>query len=254
MCTQLIDYLHRIRSAELERALRYFPNIDRKSSPKVLEIGAGTGHQALLLNSLGYDVTAIDVPGSAYRDDRVFPIIEYDGLRIPAEDRKFDVIFSSNVLEHVPELDRLLDEMRRVTAPGGVGIHLLPTPSWRLWTSVTHYIWLLKNVGKLMFNVVGSVGTASQTDSGEPRRHALADLIPARHGERGSLFTETYYFSTRWWKRKFESDYLIERVVPVDIFYTGSIALGRVLSINVRRFLAAVLGSACNIYVVHPRG
>jgi ubiquinone/menaquinone biosynthesis C-methylase UbiE len=253
MRSQQIDFLHQIRSAELERALEYFPRVDRETSPKVLEIGAGTGHQALLLSGLGYDVTAIDVPASAYRNNRVFSISEYDGLRIPAEDRKFDVVFTSNVLEHVLELDRLLNEMSRVTALGGVGIHLLPTPTWRFWTAATHYFWLLKELGNRVFSGVERSGTSPRTASDTPKRHVLSDLIPARHGERGSLFTEVYFFSTYWWKRRFQSAYRIERVVPIGIFYTGSVSAGLFLSIKVRRFLAVLLGSACKIYIVQPR-
>ena len=254
MCAQQIDFLHRIRAAELERALEYFPCVGREPSPKVLEIGAGTGHQALLLSGLGYDVTAIDVPGSAYRNSRVFPVREYDGLRIPADDRKFDVVFTSNVLEHVQELDRLLNEMSRVTAPGGIGIHLLPTPTWRIWTAATHYFWLLKKFGKLVLSGVERSGASPRAASENPKRHVLSDLIPARHGERGSLFTEAYFFSTYWWRRSFQSEYRIERVVPIGIFYTGSVSAGLFLSIKVRRFLAALLGSACKIYIVQPRG
>lgn len=253
MCAQQIDFLHQIRSAELERALDYFPRVDREPSPKVLEIGAGTGHQALLLSGLGYDVTAIDVPGSAYRNNRVFPVSEYDGLRIPADDRKFDVVFTSNVLEHVQELDLLLNEMSRVTALGGIGIHLLPTPTWRIWTAVTHYFWLLKKCGERVLSGAGRSGTSPRATSDMRKRHVLSDLIPARHGERGSLFTETYFFSTHWWKRTFQSEYRIERIVPIGIFYTGSVSAGLFLSMKVRRFLAALLGSACKIYIVQPR-
>ena len=43
-----------------------------------------------------------------------------DGHMLPVPDAIAEVTFSSNVLEHVPAPDRFLDEMIRVTRPGGL--------------------------------------------------------------------------------------------------------------------------------------
>jgi arabinofuranan 3-O-arabinosyltransferase len=43
-----------------------------------------------------------------------------DGLALPLPDDTFDLVFSSNVLEHVPDPRRFLDEAIRVTRPGGL--------------------------------------------------------------------------------------------------------------------------------------
>jgi SAM-dependent methyltransferase len=43
-----------------------------------------------------------------------------DGYRLPFRDATADVCFSSNVLEHVADPLRLMEEMARVTRPGGV--------------------------------------------------------------------------------------------------------------------------------------
>ena len=40
-------------------------------------------------------------------------------MELPFRDGAFDVCYSSNVLEHVPEPWRMADEMLRVTRPGG---------------------------------------------------------------------------------------------------------------------------------------
>ena len=69
-----------------------------------------------------------------------FPIKDYDGRTIPLPDASVDVVFSSNVLEHVPDLSRMHAEIRRVLAPGGICIHVVPTHTWRLWTTLTSYL------------------------------------------------------------------------------------------------------------------
>jgi SAM-dependent methyltransferase len=53
-----------------------------------------------------------------------------DGLRLPLKDAGVDVAFSSNVLEHVPDPEQFIDEMVRVTRPGGI-VYL----SYTLWLS-----------------------------------------------------------------------------------------------------------------------
>jgi arabinofuranan 3-O-arabinosyltransferase len=62
---------------------------------------------------------------------------------LPVPDGIADVTFSSNVLEHVPEPARFLDEMVRVTRPGGV-IYVSFTAWYSPWggheTAPWHYL------------------------------------------------------------------------------------------------------------------
>jgi SAM-dependent methyltransferase len=66
-----------------------------------------------------------------------------DGNLLPIPDGVADVTFSSNVLEHVPEPARFLDEMVRVTRPGGV-IYVSFTAWYSPWggheTAPWHYL------------------------------------------------------------------------------------------------------------------
>jgi SAM-dependent methyltransferase len=66
-----------------------------------------------------------------------------DGNRLPLADGTVDLAFSSNVLEHVPEPGRFLDEMVRVTRPGGI-IYVSFTAWYSPWggheTAPWHYL------------------------------------------------------------------------------------------------------------------
>ena len=55
-----------------------------------------------------------------------------DGYWLPVRDADADVVFSSNVLEHVPDPARMLAEMIRVTRPGGV-VYLAFTNWYSPW-------------------------------------------------------------------------------------------------------------------------
>jgi SAM-dependent methyltransferase len=250
-------FLHELRQAELECALQYFPRSgDAKNSTKVLEVGAGTGYQAAFLSKAGFDVLAVDMANSAYRNERIYPITEYDGRILPADSNSRDVVFSSNVLEHVRDIGPFLDEMLRVMAAGGCSIHILPTPTWRLWTILTHYIWLAKRLWKFLLRPF----TKGNDGTGHPRvpdtwRQVIGTFIPLRHGERGVTLSEMYFYRKRWWVRQFEAHgYRVVGTHPAGIFYTGGFALGSKLSIARRRQLAHVFGSSCRIYILAAKG
>ncbi|WP_454258844.1 methyltransferase domain-containing protein [Pseudoxanthomonas mexicana] len=135
-----------LRAHELAQAMASFPNAEALAKPRVLELGAGTGQQARMLADAGYQVTAVDLPSSHYAGVRTHPVIDYDGVNLPFDDDSFDVVFSSNVLEHVVEIDRVLKETRRVLKPGGVAVHLIPSSACRLWTFPAHYLWLCRRL------------------------------------------------------------------------------------------------------------
>jgi len=132
---QTLEHLQAIRSTELDAVLSMFP-----AKGKLLEIGVGTGWQASKLESFGYDVHAIDLPSSNYREVRVRPVTDYDGKIIPFQDDTYNIVFSSNVLEHIAHIREFQKEIHRVLKREGCVLHILPSSSWRFWSSLTHIL------------------------------------------------------------------------------------------------------------------
>lgn len=242
------DHLHVVREHELLEAVRWFPAVGAGAPvPRVLEIGAGTGYQAARLQQLGYQVTAVELPSSAYAGSRLFGVIDYDGQRLPFADGSFDVVFSSNVLEHVPDIDAMLGEVSRVLAPGGIALHVLPTPAWRAWTTVMHLPWLVSRAARRLRPRADVV--ASPTANATGRRRAWRDLLPSRHGERGNAITELLYFSRHWWLRRFAAaGFTLVAERPAGVFYTGCMVLGGAWGVEGRVRWSRWLGSSCRIY------
>lgn len=245
-----------IRGRELQQALAHFPPTHKAGKPRVvLEIGAGTGQQARSIEEAGYQVVAIDLATSHYRTARVRDVIEYDGRTIPMADGTADVVFSSNVLEHVGEIDAFLDETRRVMAKGGISVHILPSATCRLWSIPAHYIWLARRIAARLHPryISGSNQGLEQTPPRRPTstREWLGTFFPLRHGERGSSLTESYYYSRYWWSRKFmEHGFKILKIDQNRIFYTMANAWGDSLDIDTRIRISRYFGSACHIYVL----
>jgi len=248
-----LGFLHTLRDAEMARVAQLLP-----AGARVLELGAGTGYQAKILAESGFRVTAIDLAGSTYAADRVYPVIDYDGRQIPLPDGSVDVVFSSNVLEHVQDLAALMQETCRVLAPGGCAVHALPSPAWRFWTSIAGWF----DVVPLLWAQCRRLPAVLLSRSpGELLRWAAATahgigarILPVRHGERGNALSELWTFSRRWWRREFERDgFEIVAIRPMGVFYTGFMVLGPRLSLPARARLARVAGSGSTLYRLRPR-
>ena len=246
-----LEFLSEIRRWEAERIVSHF-----RSGARVLDIGAGTGQQALEFSQRGFDVEAIDVPDSLYSEAHVFPVRQYDGVTLPFPDRSFDIVFSSSVLEHVPDLTSLHSEIRRVLRDDGYAVHVLPTHIWRIWTSVAEFnaLWLDWRALKLypQFPITHTeYWRLRYAWRVAFRRIGRALFRQRRHGAHGNIWTEIRYFNPHCWRRNFSANgFRIQQDYALGLFYTGYLALGPKLSVATRARLARILGSACQLYVL----
>jgi hypothetical protein len=161
-------------------------------------------------------------------------------------------VFSSNVLEHILHVDTFHAELRRVLKPGGVGVHLMPTPTWRVATLLAHYPHLCRAAALAAF------GHTPQDTAVEAARAARTGkqwlthaLLASRHGELGNAISEIWLFSLRRWRRSFEhGGWQLAETRSNGVFYTGYTLLGNRLGFTARRLLSKVFGGSCKVYVV----
>jgi SAM-dependent methyltransferase len=243
------DYVEQLRLFELDAAL-FSWLAGRK---RMLDVGAGTGWQARRMTERGHDVEAVDLPNGQYTAERIWPVRDYDGRVLPFPDRSFDIVFSSNVLEHVEDLSALLTEIRRVLRPGGFAVHVVPSATWRWWTTLTYYPDRLRRAAQL---VLGRLSRDAGKISAAPVAHHAAarswsqQLVPPPHGTTGSAWDELTYFRRTHWLTVLDSEnYETVRHVRGGIFYTGSIILGSALPLTTRRYLSRALGSSTHVFV-----
>lgn len=250
-----------LRLAEVGDAIELLRRHGR-SSGDLLEIGAGTGWQAKALSEAGYRVEAIDLPAtrtiSGHALNRHWPIRDYDGVHIPFGDDSFDIIYSSNVLEHVEQLDALMEEMRRVLRPGGIALHLLPNPQWRVLSLITYYpgqaIDLLRYVARRGKPASGA--TEMATDTGQQRskiQKAVKRLAPPTHGAVGSPVGEIRRYSKSSWDRYFTARHWeIIDYGNNGLTASGDYLLGTALPIETRRRIGRMMGGIAHIYLLRP--
>lgn len=226
------------------------------SGSSILEIGAGSGFQAKILADHGFQVFAIDVKEGLDSAGHEWPVQEYDGSHIPFPDQSFDIVFTSNVLEHIETIGILQDEIRRVLRTEGIAVHSMPTGTWRFHTTLAHYPFLFKQLWKLFFLRPDRQISETQEISGRKSlwEKAKKVFVAPRHGARGNVFSEIYFFSRFFWLDLFRrSEWAIEKYFRNRLFYTGYAILGLRLSIPTRHFLSYVLGSSGHIFILKKR-
>jgi 2-polyprenyl-3-methyl-5-hydroxy-6-metoxy-1,4-benzoquinol methylase len=105
-----------------------------KPGAKLLDIGAGTGDFLIVAARLGYDVVGVEYSASSVEEAR---------KRVPGElfagevadahfpDASFDVVATTDVIEHTRDPQAFVREIRRILKPGGYAIITTPaTDSW----------------------------------------------------------------------------------------------------------------------------
>jgi 2-polyprenyl-3-methyl-5-hydroxy-6-metoxy-1,4-benzoquinol methylase len=94
-----------------------------------LEVGCGGGFHAMRLARRGYEVKAVDFSDSvldvaranvrAAGLEQLIDVGREDLVDLSYADGSFDYVLCWGVLMHVPELERAIEELGRVIAPGG---------------------------------------------------------------------------------------------------------------------------------------
>jgi SAM-dependent methyltransferase len=99
-----------------------------------LDVGGGPGYFADAFRAAGAHYLGVDpdVGELSARGEPAAGMVRASGTELPVRTGSVDVCYSSNVLEHVADPDRMLAEMVRVTRPGGT-VFVSFTPWFSPW-------------------------------------------------------------------------------------------------------------------------
>lgn len=184
-----------VRSREAEMAFFMVPEVRFHVA---LELGAGDGGQSATISRYCDKLicTEKDETSHAWLGEtilqREMPNVEY-GLCDAQDlsqfaDGTFDLIFSSNMLEHIPDVDACLTECRRVLKDDGLMLHTMPSRWWKVFSSGLNVVRLRR---------------------------------PGIHGASASHWEELRAFGLSAWKKRIESNALkVVEVIGLP-FYVG---------------------------------
>jgi SAM-dependent methyltransferase len=129
----LAAYSRAMSPSEQPKGITFQPDIYPKvlellppAPARILDVGAGEGYLCQLLQERGYQVEACDYLQDIFKVPGV-PFHKADlNHAIPLPDNTYDAIVSIEVLEHLENHVRFIQECLRVTRPGGLAIFTTP--------------------------------------------------------------------------------------------------------------------------------
>jgi SAM-dependent methyltransferase len=122
-------------SAGKKIACSFIPKVKRKSKKTALDIGCRDGYWSKWLESQGYKVTSLDIEPH-YRG----AIKHNIETGLPIKRNSFDIIFCTEVIEHLHNPKFVIKEIDRVLKKKGKSVLTTPNSNW-------FFYWILKPFG-----------------------------------------------------------------------------------------------------------
>jgi SAM-dependent methyltransferase len=115
-------------------SVRQISEYVRLNGAVILDVGGGPGYFADAFRAAGTHYLGVDpdVGELSARGEPAAGMIRASGTKLPVRTGSVDICYSSNVLEHVKDPVAMLDEMVRVTRPGGT-VFVSFTPWFSPW-------------------------------------------------------------------------------------------------------------------------
>lgn len=118
-----------------------FSFIEKCAGKRALDIGCRDGYWSERLKQKGYAVSALDL--EPHYESALTHNVE-NGL--PYADGSFDLVWCSEVIEHLYRPEFLFAEVERVLAPGGQAVFTTPNSAWWFYPLVRLWGWTPKKL------------------------------------------------------------------------------------------------------------
>lgn len=146
-----------------------------------LELGAGDTWQSRLLADYTKALISTDfdprIASQASADGIEYRVCDAERVDLEFPPESFDLVFSSNMLEHLPRPDLALSGVAKILKPDGVTIHVLPTPLWKLSQMTLHVPQMIARAIERL-SEGGPRSLASGLRPGTVPDPAVKDIIP----------------------------------------------------------------------------
>jgi 2-polyprenyl-3-methyl-5-hydroxy-6-metoxy-1,4-benzoquinol methylase len=133
-----ISDAHYAANSEYERTSKVFTRrlVPADRPLRILDVGCGTGLNARQLAAMGHTVIGTDVSSVAIEKFKQngfegFVCDMEKGAGLPLPDASFDLVFASEVIEHIADTSTFLAELHRLARP--LGLLVLSTPNSAFW-------------------------------------------------------------------------------------------------------------------------
>jgi SAM-dependent methyltransferase len=213
------NYIHTMRRKEVEIIFEKYPE---KYFSSALELGAGDGFQSKLLDRYAKRLISTDLdPNRLNQHDQdgiQYKICDAELIDTYFVEETFDLIFASNLFEHLSNPSDTLTRIRKIVGADGVVILIMPSPFWALCRWLLYYPVKIarfrkKQIKEIRGNAIRKKGTkmncclsrGNNLKAAPLKRHPILDKIrwPIPHGVSNGLFEEFMNFRKKRWCKLF---------------------------------------------------
>ena len=200
-----------------------FDGVPDGTFDSALELGAGDGFQAPFIKRYAKELLSTDI-NEGYIHQRPIEGIRYaacdaDHLSdspISLQHRQaFDLIFSSNLLEHLRAPGQALIDMRDLLKDDGIMIHVMPNAFWKTTSLLLYHLHILSSAYEQLIHRLGlphhpfrwqRVASTEFVNNPHQEKRGLWRrlLAPLPHGEYPSNWSELRAYRKRRWLREFD--------------------------------------------------
>lgn len=205
----LVEYQHKYKRKELDFI---FSKCPERFFSKGLELGAGDGFQATLLVKYVSKLVSTELRPEILKNKNTesieYRVCNAEEVANMFDSKEFDLVFSSNLLEHLQNPHQALSGVCEILKDDGISIHIMPNPFWKF----CHLLFYLPNRFLIALERIpqkGRISSASKEgtelkikSAKKPFIHRALTLKP--HGASNGNIKEFFAFTKSRWIREFK--------------------------------------------------
>ncbi|MFH1416464.1 MAG: class I SAM-dependent methyltransferase [Elusimicrobiota bacterium] len=246
-----------------------FKNCPKNVFHESLEIGAGDGAQSVLLKKYTEHLYAVDYNVKRLRQENspgiTYKICDAEKIDSYFNNKQFDFVFSSSLLEHLPNVGMTLNGISRILKDDGITIHCMPNPLWKILNILLFYPNMARRIIEVLFRpgrvkefIVRKVKKGiirveideSVNNNPKIKSRKYSRLWPTIHGAYENHIHEILSYRKKNWIKIFEnSGYDIYKILP------GPVSTGYQFRFSIlKRIIEKMSISTEYIYLAIKRG